>query len=149
MNRARHTWTSALPDPKFSNPICSYTSQETSKDALGHNQRRHLLKLTINQLPALAESRGYEALLLPKSILIACEFIEALPTNRALPRVAVEEDGSIIMIWQGSKSLALTFEGARLHASVNPGAQSTHLEPMIYNGGHIQPELLDHIPERV
>jgi len=106
------------------------------------------LALAIKQLSVITESRGYDAPLLPKSTLLAREFVEALPTNRALPRVAVEEDGSVIMIWSGPKSLALTFEGAKLHASVNPGAQSKHLEPMIYNGGHIQPKLLDHIPER-
>ena len=149
MKHARHNWIPEVPTRlELINPIHLYSTLETNKDALAHNNRRHLLTLAIKQLPAIAESRGYDAPLLPKSILLACEFVEALPTNRALPRVFVEEDGGVVMIWNDSKSLALTFEGAKLHASVNPGARSTHLEPMIYNGGHIHPKLLVHIPKR-
>ena len=83
----------------------------------------------------------------PAGMALARDFVAALPDDRALPRVAVDEDGDILMAWGGAvQPFALTFEGAVIHAVVAPGARSTHLAPFSYGGGAIPAALLDAVP---
>jgi hypothetical protein len=123
----------------------AYADLETSAEALAHEHDRLLLLRAIDWV--LVE-RGGPTSRSTASRAAAAAFIQNLPTNRALPRVTVDEDGDLVMIWDDRGRCAVTFEGVTLHMVVNPGANSQHIEPTIYHGGHIHPKLLHNIPVR-
>jgi len=112
------------------------------------SRERELLARTIAALPELAEERGYKAVS-DKTISSALAIAQCLPENRALPKVAVDEDGDILMVWgEPSQKFALTIEGETLHMVVNPGQHSTHLDPVIYYGGYLSLPVLQNVPKR-
>jgi len=128
--------------------LSTYSEVDVSQPALARAERFKQLLRAIALLPELAESRGY-ASVSRKSLQLAAAFVRALPENRMLPRVAVDEDGDVLMTWDGPPPYcALTIERSVLHMVANPGANSTHVAPTPYNGGRIPPRLLQHIPER-
>ncbi|MCJ2084741.1 hypothetical protein MKK88_01865 [Methylobacterium sp. E-005] len=129
-------------------PFELYSDLDLTADGASERQRRAHLLDAIRQLPAYADALGYPKVK-PMTVRLAQDFVLRLPHNRALPKVAVDDEGDILMRWSGlTGRCALTFEGSVLHMTVNPGATSQHVEPTIYNGGHIPPGLLLHIPTR-
>jgi hypothetical protein len=129
------------------NPLEGYADLDTSHGAPARELDRARLIGAIYHLPLIAEDHGRR--MSGESITTAIEFVRNLPTNCSLPRVAVDEDGDVVMAWDdGPGRCALTFEGSMLHMVVNPGAKSTHIKPEPYHGGHIQLDLLRHLPRR-
>jgi hypothetical protein len=148
MNFARASFADAMPVMATGTPFELYSDLDPTADGAFERQRRAHLVDAIRQLPAYAEAMGYPQVS-PATVRLALDFILRLPLNRALPKVAVDDEGDILMRWSGPTGrCALTFEGSVLHMTVNPGANSQHVEPTIYNGGHIPPGLLVHIPTR-
>jgi hypothetical protein len=100
-------------------------------------------------LPAISGECDY-APINDKTLAVALSFVANLPENRALPRAAVDEDGSILLMWAGANrtiALGLTIDGEVLRAVANPGGRSDHLGPKMFTG-YIPPSLLDHVPTR-
>lgn len=140
------------------NAICRNSTYQTRRGYRGGvapesvafqaSRERELLAQTIAALPELAEERGYKSVS-DKSIFSALAIVECLPENRALPRVAVDEDGDVLMVWgEPHQKFALTIEGETIHMVVNPGQHSTHLDPVIYNGGYLPLPILEHVPTK-
>jgi hypothetical protein len=125
----------------------NYRIAESATDA---ERRRDsfLLLQAIATLPTLSRERGYGEVSL-KSIYSAVQIAEGLPTNRSLPKVTVDEDGDILMVWgEPIQQFALTIEGETIHMVVNPGTVSNHLHPVIYYGGYLPLAILEHVPNR-
>lgn len=124
--------------------LAAYSDLDTSVDAVKHDRERHLLILAIKHLALLSDEK-----LSLTALLAAIEFVTNLPTNRALPKVAADEDGDVFMAWDAApQRCTLTFEGKTLHLVINPGSKSVHVDPTIYQGGHIPPVVLQHMPRR-
>lgn len=126
-----------------------YADVDISRAAENHARQVHLLKKAIAALPAIAKAKGFGAAPSREAIGAAIDFARNLPSNRQLPRVAPDEDGDILMVWQCDPGgSAITFEGTRLHVVANPGHASTHFAPIIYDRGSIPPDILRCIPVR-
>ena len=148
MNFARASFADAMPVMSTGTPFELYSDLDLTADGASERQRRAHLLDAIRQLPAYADAMGYSKVK-PVTVRLAQDLVLRLPHNRALPKVAVDDEGDILMRWSGPTGrCSLTFEGSVLHMTVNPGATSQHVEPTIYNGGHIPPGLLVHIPTR-
>lgn len=146
MNFARASFADAMPVMSTGTPFEAYSDLDPTAAGATERQRRAHLVDAIRQLPSYADAMGYPKVR-PATVRLAQDFILGLPHNRALPKVAVDDEGDILMRWSGPTGrCALTFEGSVLHMTVNPGANSQHVEPTIYNGGYIPPGLLVHIP---
>lgn len=97
-------------------------------------------------LGEIARFRGYPDVQ-TGSYATALDVASNLPENRVLPKVAVDEDGDILMVWgEPRTSFAMTIQGKTIHMVLNPGSSSTHLDPIIYHDGYILPCVLQHIP---
>lgn len=126
-----------------------YADVDISRAAENHARQVHLLMKAITTLPVIAKVKGYGTVPSRQAIGAAIDFARNLPSNRQLPRVAPDDDGDILMVWQNDAGgCAITFEGRRLHVVANPGRASTHFAPIIYNSGSIRPEILRCIPVR-
>ena len=133
----------------FLSKFDAYSEVDTDKDLPLTERERSDLISAIAQLPVVAQQRGYQSAVSVTSIKVASVFVEKIPTNRALPKAGVDEDGSVYLIWNDpNPRCAITFEGTILYTVANPGSNSIHHEPMNYNGGHIPPRILDAIPAR-
>lgn len=129
--------------------VCpEYSLVDASPEATCRSNDRRLLTSAIMSLPLLAKERHYNAIS-SKTLNVAVDLLSRLPINRALPKVAVDEDGDILMEWnETTGACSLTVEGETLHMVINPGSNSNHLDPVIYNGGYFPPAILSHIPIR-
>ncbi len=129
-------------------PVELYSGFDATPAAMAADRRRHLLSEAIRSLPEFAADRDYPT---PSSakIGLARTFVTNIPENRLLPKVAVDDEGDILMAWGDRGELcALTLEGRVLHMVVNPGSRSTHIEPTVYNGGRLPVAILGAIPLR-
>lgn len=128
------------------NLLDMYTEIDAGAGAAERSRRRNALVAAIKQLPALADEQGYSEIP-SQAISSAIEFVMNLPINKALPKVASDPDGEVLMVWDGVPCpCSLTFVGGTAYMVVNPGAHSEHLDPTIYNGGHIPPKFIVRIP---
>ncbi|KMO43698.1 hypothetical protein VQ03_07115 [Methylobacterium tarhaniae] len=142
-------YTEAMPaTASRGTPFALYSDLDPTRESSIHNSRLAHLVDAIRQLPAHAKDMDY-ADVSPVTMQIAIDFVRRLPLNRALPKVAVDDEGDILMRWaEPTGRCALTVAHQVLHMTANPGSNSTHVEPLVYNGGHIPPALLQHIPIR-
>jgi hypothetical protein len=109
---------------------------------------RDLLKQAILTLSYIARDRKYRDIS-TTTLAVALNIAIYLPENRALPKVSVDEDGDVLMVWgEPRTAFALTIEGETLHMVANPGSASNHLSPLIYHGGYLPGAFLSNIPER-
>src|SRR3954453_6549402 len=81
-------------------PISAYSEFDVSKAGLEQSEKQKLLHRAISLLPKFAEHRGYKPIS-RRSIQLALELVSHLPFNRLLPKVAVDDDGDILMTWDG------------------------------------------------
>jgi hypothetical protein len=124
-----------------------YAEQETGPRDVAIRRERNLLLSALNQLPVIAIAQGYAVEPSTTALAFAVEFVKNLPSNRVWPKVAPDEEGNVLLVWGGPPPrCAITLEGSTLHVVENPGSNSTHLDPIIYNGGHIPPRVLACIP---
>jgi hypothetical protein len=78
-------------------------------------------------------------------------FLDLLPTDRELPKVAPDGDGGLYMAWErpGRPTVIVGVTGDRLFAVVNPGtAKSRHVPEARFDGSSIPGPILDVIPKR-
>lgn len=149
MNYTLANYSEAMPAPVVrGTPFTLYSGLDPSRESTSHDNRRLYLIDAIRQLPAYARDMELPAVS-PVTVQIAVDFVRNLPLNRALPKVAVDDEGDVLMRWtEPTGRCALTVAHTVLHMTANPGSNSTHVEPIVYNGGNIPSGLLQHIPTR-
>jgi hypothetical protein len=127
----------------------SYADLDFSPPEIEARKRRDQLVKTLGQLPNIASQFGWCQSVKSFSLHQAAVFISNLPTNRMLPKVAADDEGDILLLWDKAVgAIGLTVEGYHLHLSINPGADSTHIGPVLFSGPNIPPEILAEIPTR-
>jgi len=128
-------------------PVCLYSDIDISSGATARAVATERLGLAIQRLPSHAEAQGLKRELSQLSLAAARAFIGLLPTNRALPRVGADEDGDVFLVWDTPTGVCeLTLAGMTLYMVINPGSRSTHIPQTTFDGGHIPPSILQHIP---
>ncbi len=103
------------------------------------------LEEAIHALPAWAEACKFQPVD-EETMATALAFVRAIPPGRALPRVASDEDGCVLMGWPATGALSVTVEGRKLHVTARPGSDSRHLPPVAYGGGRLPDEVLSLLP---
>ena len=127
----------------------TYADLDFSPAAIEAQKRRTQLIQTLGRLPEIASQLGWCQSVKSFSLGRAATFIGSLPTNRLLPRVAADDEGDVLLLWDTvAGAVGLTVEGFYLHLSVNPGANSRHLGPLLFSGTNIPSEVLAEIPIR-
>ena len=106
---------------------------------------RDALEEAVHALPAWAESCGFEPVD-AVTLATALAFVRAIPTGWALPRVASDEDGCVLLGWPGAGALSVTVDGGTLHVTARPGASSGHLPPVAYGGGALPDAVCSLLP---
>jgi len=127
--------------------IGAYSGLETSREAIHRNLEVGKLLGVLHRLTRHS-STASATNVARQSLAFADELIRHLPINRILPKVAADEDGDILMFWDGPNRCALTIAGSQLLMVVNPGAKSEHIDPATYSGRHIPPAILARIPTK-
>jgi len=86
----------------------------------------------------------------PVSAETALAFIQRLPSDRALPKIAPDGDGSIALLWDDGPHRALiAIDRVMLHLVREPGRPSSfHFSPMRFDGETIPPLILNDLPRR-
>ncbi len=124
--------------------------QGRSSALFDDNSSRENLNSLLNAILEVSspESDNNSYRVTEKTLIIAMDIARRIPWNREYPRVGVDE-GCIFMIWgDDSPSFAITVEGERIHLNLNPGSNSTHLEPIIYDSQYLPLAILQNIPQR-
>lgn len=107
---------------------------------------RDALEEALHALPTWAGTCGL-APVDAAALATALAFVRAIPPGRALPRVASDEDGCVLVAWPGTGALSVTVEGGTLAVTVRPGSASEHLPPIAYGGGALPDVVLALIPD--
>jgi hypothetical protein len=107
-------------------PMQGYSSVDLSADAMERFRQLPRLISAIDALQAIAQERSYHRIS-ATTRSVAIDLVKKLPLDRILPKVSVDEDGDILMVWDGEQNAcALVVEGPVLHFVRNPGSESTH-----------------------
>lgn len=123
----------------------------TSIEDLSHERtRRALMNLVFSfKTEGLSFDDRLEYMANSVSTEAAVAFIRQIPKEYRLPKVAPDDEGDIIMVWEGDKTVLLNVEGWRLHFVVDPATpKSTHFPEVIFDGEAIPYALLDRLPVR-
>lgn len=81
----------------------------------------------------------------------AKKFLECLPGNAVLPRVAPDGEGDIMFVWDGAgqQSCVVTVEKQQLHLACGLGTpEAKHVDAKRFLGLKIPKPILDRIPHR-
>ena len=123
----------------------------TSVEDLSHERTRQaLMKLVFSfkteglsfddRLEYMADSVSTEA---------AVAFIHQIPKEYRLPKVAPDDEGDIIMVWEGDKTVLLNVEGWTLHFVADPATpNSEHFPEVIFDGDEIPYAFFERLPFR-
>ncbi len=80
----------------------------------------------------------------------AQSFLDALPADRELPKVAPDGEGGLYMAWEriGEATVVIGVIGLLLYAVVGPGTpRSRHIPETAFDGTSIPMEILGEIPK--
>jgi hypothetical protein len=81
----------------------------------------------------------------------AKKFLECLPGNAILPRVAPDGEGDVMFVWElpGQQNCVVTVENRRLHLASDLGTPNArHVDAQRFLGVRIPKPILDRIPTR-
>jgi hypothetical protein len=79
----------------------------------------------------------------------AKKFLECLPGNALLPRVAPDGEGDVMFVWDGQQSCVVTVEKRDLHLACGLGTPNAqHVDAQRFLGVKIPKSILDRIPRR-
>jgi hypothetical protein len=87
----------------------------------------------------------------PETSRTAQRFLEVLPPDRELPRVAPDGDGGLYMAWgkPGQPTVVVGIVDNAVYGVVAPGTpQSRHIPEQEFDGENVPPEILSAIPKR-
>jgi hypothetical protein len=126
------------------------TPREISSALFGDSSQEeklnNFLKAILKVSSSNSDNQSYNVT--EKTLAIAINIAKHIPWNREYPKIGVD-DGCIFMIWGDDiPSFAITIEGERIHLNLNPGSNSKHLEPLIYDSQYLPLPILQHIPKR-
>jgi hypothetical protein len=110
---------------------------------------KHSLKEAIRELIFFAEVDNCSAPSLD-TLLAALQMVTALPENKRLPKISLDGDGDVLLMWEGPGGqirLGITVQGQTLSAVANPGVKSEHFNPIVFRG-YFPPAILAHVPTR-
>lgn len=113
---------------------------ERSRQAL-----RQLLSLFVTEGLSFDDGPNYKAN--PRSASAAAAFVRQLPSVYRLPKIIPDDDGDIVMVWEGDQTVLVTAEGWRIHTVIDPATErSTHLPVLMFDGELLPEALLERIP---
>jgi hypothetical protein len=77
------------------------------------------------------------------------KFLNCLPGNAVLPRVAPDGEGDVMFVWDGPQSCVVTVEKRALHLACRLGTpQMMQLDARRFLGVQIPAAILEHIPSK-
>lgn len=121
-----------------------YSGTDASPYAQLHRKQISALRDMLGKFAEVAAEDGITVS--RQSVLSAGAFLSGLPFNRALPEVAVDAEGDVVLSWQCRKRCEATIAGAQIFFIENPGSQSSHYGPFTFYGGVIPSQVLQRIP---
>ena len=122
-----------------------------SVEDLSHERTRQaLMKLVFSfKTEGLSFDDRHEYVADSVSAEAAVAFIRHIPKEYRLPKVAPDDEGDIIMVWEDDKTALLNVEGWKLHFVANPATpNSEHFPEVNFDGEAIPYALLDRLPVR-
>lgn len=139
-----------LKDKSESN--IDYANTLTSVEELEHARTRKALIELVSQFvtEGLSFDDQSECKANELSAEAASAFLWRLPPEFSLPKIAPDDEGDIVMVWEAADTtVLLTMDSWRLHIVVNPATpKSHHLPEMVFDGEVIPQKLLDYLPVR-
>ncbi len=117
-----------------------------------YNEKRSTLKELITALTKepFSWSPDDGELVRLESSRTAQGFLEVLPTDRELPRVAPDGDGGLYMAWEnpGQPTVVVGIVDNEVYGVVAPGTpESRHIPEEEFDGENVPPEILTAIPK--
>lgn len=135
-----------------SNSVGVLPGELATVEALQHKRDRDALIKLVSQLSAygLSWAIGEGVPISPSTELTAQQFLNALPSSKALPKIAPDGEEGLMMVWErGGDPLLVTVEDLRLHAVIGATTQHAEYWPNIqFDRPEIPQTLLDAIPAR-
>ena len=129
----------------------SFSGFDTSQKRLDFDDRRGHLQAFIRDMVREAPSwSGEIAKASVGSAQTAIAFLAALPSNRALPLVAADDEGDVLFVWRPpTGDCILTIEEGTLHLVVRPGGvEVDYVDSVPFTGVHIPLSILQNLPMR-
>ena len=124
--------------------------QDTSSSLLKHVDERAALVLTIQEMETHPPSwdGGDATPVTQEASETAVRFLNLLPNNRELPKVAGDGEGNVILVWEPPHGNCLvTIEPNVLHMVNQPGSQAVeHIDNQPFDGVHFPVAILSAIP---
>ena len=118
-----------------------------------YNEKRSALKELITGLTKepFSWSPVDGELVRPETSRTAQRFLEVLPPDRELPRVAPDGDGGLYMAWEklGQTTVVVGIVDNAVYGVVAQGTpKSRHIPEEEFDGENVPPEILSVIPKR-
>jgi hypothetical protein len=145
---------SARRDWETSSAALAVVPREAVTDeALSYKKTREALVALVYCFEIYGLSwKGEEAAKINPRTAVAAEMIlRALPASKALPRIAPDGEGGLMMVWEGrGEPFLLTIDNFRLHGVIAAATpQAEYIDDMPFDERQIIPRpILDAIPAR-
>ncbi len=129
-----------------------YAKTLTSVEEFEHARTRRALIELVSQFvtEGLSFDDRLEYQADPRSAEAASAFLRRLPVKFSLPKIAPDDGGDVIMVWEAAeKTVLLVMDSWKLHIVIDPATpQSQHLPEMVFDGEVVPKKLLDYLPVR-
>jgi hypothetical protein len=121
-----------------------------SPEQIAFEKRKARLIAAVNVMKQSAPNwSGSAASVNDLSAQNAEKFLQALPGNALLPRVAPDGEGDIMFVWDGPQTCVVTVEKRALHLACQLGTpQEQHIAQQRFLGVRIPTAILDLIPSK-
>ncbi len=139
-----------LKDKSESN--IDYAKTLTSVEELEHARTRKALIELVSQF--VTEGLSFDDRAECKADELSGEaasaFLRRLPPEFSLPKIAPDDEGDVVMVWEAAQTtVLLTIASWKLHVVINPATlQSQHLPEMVFDGETFPKKLLNCLPAR-
>jgi hypothetical protein len=150
-------WTSvveaAFPEyvPTAGTPSVSNSAGLKSKAQLDFEYRRERLIAAVLEMKRSAPNwSGIASVVRAESADSAVSFLNSLPGDAILPRVAPDGEGDVIFVWDPANgNCVVTVEKRLLHLAAKLGTDAElHVVPQQFLGFSIPSSILKHIPRK-
>jgi hypothetical protein len=145
-------WYPRLPWQRHSVSIAALPGDALTREAIGREERRRALISLVYRfaIHGLSWTADQTATIPPATAVVAEAFFDALPANKALPKISPDGEDGLMMVWEGSGDpLLVTLDGVRLHAVIaatTPYAE--YLNDVPFDCWEIPAAILTAIPSR-
>jgi len=124
---------------------------DISSDILDYEERKLQLQSIIEQMIHAAPSYDSDPVAVREGAAATAQrFLQVLPINRELPKVAPDGEGDLLFVWEPPHGNCIaTVQEDMLHLVDQPGtAHAAHIDAQQFTGGHIPVQILHAIPMR-